>query len=120
MCVDRDYNHLAYNPGPDIVKNQHIDANLGSNLTVDYSNNTTNLYDDTDANVDQEVLNMENGTSEVVDYEKEIHIPTMEEQSEVTEIPGNQDSLNESGEVDPATERERLLNKTLIDRDRIV
>lgn len=115
LFVDHEFNHE-----PVIVENQYVDANLGSNLTVDYSNNTTNFYDNTDANVDPEVLNMENGTSEVVDDKNEVHNPTMEEQSEVKEFAGNEDTLYESEEVDPATERERLLNKSLIDRDRIV
>lgn len=97
LFVDHEFNHE-----PVIVENQYVDANLGSNFTVDYSNNTTNLYDKTDANIDLEVLNMENGTSEV------------------KEIPGNEEALNEPEEVHAATERERLLNKSLIDRDRIV
>jgi len=115
LFVDQEFNHE-----PVIVESEYVDANIGSNLTVDYSNNPTTLYDPTDTNVDQDLKNSKNGTSEVVDYREDIHIPSMEEQSEVTEIVGNEDTLNESEEVSPESERERLLNKSLMDRDRLV
>jgi len=115
LFVDQEFNHE-----PVIVESEYVDANIGANLTVDYSNNTTPLYDPTDTNVDQDVKNTENGTSEVVDYREDIHVPSMEEQSEVTQIEGNEETFNESEEVSPESERERLLNKSLMDRDRLV
>jgi len=117
LFVDQEFNHE-----PVIVECEYVDANIGANLTVDYSNNTTPLYDPTNTNVDvdQDPKNLENGTSGVVDYREDIHIPSTDEQSEVTEIEGNEDALNESEEVSPESERERLLNKSLMDRDRLV
>ncbi|MFD1929557.1 general stress protein [Sporosarcina siberiensis] len=53
LYVDRDYNHVAYSHDSEIV-NEHLDANVGSNSTVDYSGNSKNIYADIDATIEQE------------------------------------------------------------------
>ncbi|WP_438313040.1 general stress protein [Sporosarcina sp. FA9] len=132
LYVDRDYNHLAYNHEPGIV-NEHLDANVGSNSTVDYSNNTTNVYDNIDATIEQEdrlrmqeerlISNNERVQAGEVNFGK----PIVEEQ-QIMEVPVSFDEVNmESQPVhndveDIPTMEEELeaTEHTALNEDRIV
>lgn len=142
LYVDRDYNHLAYNHESGIV-NEHLDANVGSNVTVDYSDNTKNVYDNIDTAIEQEDRlriqeeRLIGNNDEVQAGEGNFEKPIVKEQ-QIMEVPVSFDEVNmeshtvpndtATGEVisdgeeipTPETERERLMVKSLLDRDRLI
>lgn len=143
LFVDRDFNHIAHDYVAQNQEtgylNEHVDANLGSNLTVDDPHNPldesehipTNVAPEDHFPIEEELK--QTGEDEVVpldsfNEEDNIHIPTIEEEMERTSsnrrheegIYRSEQIGSEVADVETKIDKERLQNDAVTDRNRLL
>ncbi|MHA6260105.1 general stress protein [Sporosarcina sp. CAU 1771] len=113
LYVDRDYRHLRENYDAGTVNN-HVDANLGSNMTVDYTGNTVNLDGSMHTEVVQTPISHEEAVlgSHAVQDEPLINGKTQSDEADL--------ERSDYEELDLETEKDRIQSKYQIDPNRLL
>lgn len=147
LFVDRNYNHVAHdyvaqNQEAGYV-NEHVDANLGSNLTVEDPVNPLEDEEHIPANVDPEehfpvekeqrnterlVVDDEVAPIDSLNERDNVHIPTIEEEMARTQsnrrheddIYRSEQIGREIGDIETEIDKERLRNDAVTDRNRLI
>ena len=88
LYVDKDYNQTVHNYEAGVV-NEHLDANVGSNLIVDYTEVRPIVDDGVAADIEhakQRQMHGDQATSVTLDEETGVNAPIFKEQNEATKI----------------------------------